>query len=182
MILISSPSTNAIWCLLQLLFSLYTVCRSSSLEKCVGHYSALNKPVTYAIMYLCGEVTSAAILYTGAQSAKALSTQMCYYNHTTFFHHQWNYLLPNINFIWGKHQQSLKESNARLIIGCDGRTDSPDHSTKFGSSLMVELCQGSSREGVTRGVTRLRYFVAGDNPSPSGCPEELLDVPHRSIQ
>ena len=92
-------------------------------------------------------MTSAAILYTGAQPAKALrlfSVLKCpTITTSTFFRHQRDYLLPSIDFIWGKHQQrlltELKESNAQLIIGGDGRADSPGHSAKFGSYSMVEL-------------------------------------------
>ncbi|XP_065885779.1 uncharacterized protein [Dysidea avara] len=148
---------------LLLLFSLCTACRSSStslVRKVCGSLLCIRQ-----ICHECNHVfvwrsqpyfgrtpagnilTSAAILYTGAQPAKALRLFSVFNCPTittsTFFRHQRNYLQPSIDFIWEKHQQrllrELKESNSHLIIGGDGRADSPGHSAKFGSYSMVEL-------------------------------------------
>jgi len=91
-------------------------------------------------------LTFSAILYTGAQPAKALrffSVLKCpTITTSTFFRHQRTYLLPSIDFTFGKHQETLlnqlKESYDPLIIGSDGRADSPGHSAKFKSYSMVE--------------------------------------------
>ena len=91
-------------------------------------------------------MTFSAILYTGAQPAKALrffSVLKCpTITTSTFFRHQRTYLLPSIDFTFGKHQETLlnqlKESYDPLIIGSDGRADSPGHSAKFKSYSMVE--------------------------------------------
>ena len=148
---------------LLLLFSLCTACRSSStslIRKVCGSLLCIRQ-----ICQDCNHVfvwqsqpqigrtpagnilTSSAILYTGAQPAKALrlfSVLKCpTITTSTFFRHQRTYLLPSVDFIWGKYQETLlnqlKESNDPLIIGGDGRAGSPGHSAKFGSYSMVEL-------------------------------------------
>ena len=53
------------------------------------------------------------------------------------------YLLPSISYIWDKYQQAvfdlLVSENTPLILGRDGRADSPGHSAKFGTYSMIEL-------------------------------------------
>ena len=61
----------------------------------------------------------------------------------TYFRHQHQYLQPSIESIWTKHQtqimKELKKEKRGLILGGDGRADSPGHSAKFGSYTMMEL-------------------------------------------
>ena len=53
------------------------------------------------------------------------------------------YLTPTVSYVWLKHQsyliEELKKSKKPLIIGGDGRADSPGHSAKFGSYSMMDL-------------------------------------------
>ena len=53
------------------------------------------------------------------------------------------YLTPTVSYVWLKHQsyliEELKKSKKPLIIGGDGRADSPGHSAKFGSYSVMDL-------------------------------------------
>ena len=61
----------------------------------------------------------------------------------TFYNHQKKFLTQAVSTIWLKHQtditESLKKSKRPLIIGGDGRCDSPGHSAKFGSYTVMDL-------------------------------------------
>lgn len=52
-------------------------------------------------------------------------------------------LLPAINEIWSGYQfnliQQLLALKKPLVIGGDGRADSPGHSAKYGSYTLMEL-------------------------------------------
>ena len=63
---------------------------------------------------------------------------------STFYYHQRHYLHPAIFHIWDSHQQSFfcqlsGDDHTGLILGGDGRSDSPGHSTKYGSCSLIEL-------------------------------------------
>ena len=90
---------------------------------------------------------SASILFSGALPAKVLRVldnfgcaTIC---ERTFFLHQRKYLQLAVSSVWEKHQsillQQLRREKRALIIGGDGRADSPGHSAKFGSYTMMEL-------------------------------------------
>ena len=55
----------------------------------------------------------------------------------TFFCHQERYLQPAVHSVWTKQQQSilhnLKESENPIAVAGDGRTDSPGHTTTYGT-------------------------------------------------
>ena len=61
----------------------------------------------------------------------------------TYFNHQHSYLQPTIFSVWHRHQFSLltrlKNARKKLIVGGDGRADSPGHSAKYGSYTIMEL-------------------------------------------
>lgn len=92
-------------------------------------------------------LTSAAILYTGSLPAKALrifKTLNCAtISRVTYFRHQKKFLYPTIHNSWEKNQMlllsKLVEKHQGLILGGDGRSDSPGHSAKYGSYSMLEL-------------------------------------------
>ena len=92
-------------------------------------------------------LTSAAILYTGSLPAKALGifrTLNCaIISKPTYFRHQKNYLYPAIHDVWDKNQMlllsNLLKKQKGLVLGGDGRSDSPGHSAKYGSYSMLEL-------------------------------------------
>lgn len=92
-------------------------------------------------------LTSAAILYTGLIPAKALRVfkvlGCATISRKTFFRHQMYYLHPATDHIWKQEQKTLlekmKTEKKKLIIGGDGRADSPGHSAKYGTYSALEL-------------------------------------------
>ena len=90
---------------------------------------------------------SAAILYSGALPAKMLLMLKILgcvsITSRTYFRHQRHYLQPAILSVWNKHQakiiKQLQLEKRALVLGGDGRADSPGHSAKFGSYTMTEL-------------------------------------------
>ena len=57
--------------------------------------------------------------------------------------HQREYLQPSIVRVWKREQQHLlnkiKEDGGSVVLGGDGRSDSPGHSAKFGSYTFMDL-------------------------------------------
>ena len=92
---------------------------------------------------------SAAILYTGLMPAKVLrvfsSLNCATIKRMTFFRHQKAYLQPAINCVWETEQRTLINELQRkkqgLVLGVDGRADSPGHSAKYGTYSVVDLKQ-----------------------------------------
>lgn len=90
---------------------------------------------------------SASILFSGAlptKTLRVLNTMGCAtYSERTFFQHQQHYLHSCIGAVYDKHQTKLlaelKREKRALVIGGDGRADSPGHSAKFGSYTAMEL-------------------------------------------
>jgi solute carrier family 8 (sodium/calcium exchanger) len=89
---------------------------------------------------------SGAILYSGCVARKVLrvfqNMGVATIKMRTFFYHQQQILLPTIYKVWKTNQEKvlqnliLKES---LVLGGDGRADSPGHSAKYGTYSMIEL-------------------------------------------
>ena len=92
---------------------------------------------------------SASILFSGTSPSKVLRVfkflSVPTISSRTFFRHQSQYLMPSVSTIWNKEQaviiESAQQRNEPLIIGGDGRCDSPGHSAKFGSYTMVDMLQ-----------------------------------------
>lgn len=90
---------------------------------------------------------SASILFSGALPTKVLrvlNNMGCVtIAERTFYQHQSDYLHLSISSIWEKHQamllSQLRREKRQLILGGDGRADSPGHSAKFGSYTVMEL-------------------------------------------
>ena len=61
----------------------------------------------------------------------------------TFFRHQKLILFPAIERVWREEQQwliaSLQSEKRVLVLGNDGRADSPGHSAKYGTYTGIEL-------------------------------------------
>ena len=61
----------------------------------------------------------------------------------TFYKHQRNFLLPAIFNVWDRYQQvffsEFASTQNPLILGGDGRADSPGHSAKYGCYTMIAL-------------------------------------------
>ena len=92
---------------------------------------------------------SASILFSGATPSKVLRVfkflSVPAISLRTFFRHQSQYLMPSVSTIWNKEQaviiESAQQKNEPLVIGGDGRCDSPGHSAKFGSYTMIDMFQ-----------------------------------------
>lgn len=90
---------------------------------------------------------SAAILFSGALPTQILRVLKAFgcesIDSHTFFDHQRHFLHPSIASIWREHQakylKELRKEKRGLILGGDGRADSPGHSAKFGSYTTMEL-------------------------------------------
>ena len=61
----------------------------------------------------------------------------------TFYLHQTQYLEPAVLSVWQDNQHQLLSAilkqGSPIIIGGDGRADSPGHSAKFGSYGILDL-------------------------------------------
>jgi solute carrier family 8 (sodium/calcium exchanger) len=90
---------------------------------------------------------SASILFTGLLPEKALRflNSFCCATITSraFFQHQKQFLVPAVLTEWDLFQQAIFAQCAaeelKLVIGGDGRADSPGHCAKFGSYTIMEL-------------------------------------------
>ena len=93
---------------------------------------------------------SASILFSGALLTKVLRVHKnmgcATIAERTYFQHQSKFLHLSISVVWEKHQSrlftELHWEKRHLIIGGDGRADSPGHSAKFGSYTVMELKKG----------------------------------------
>ena len=65
------------------------------------------------------------------------------YSSSTYFRHQREMVMPAIRRIWLDHQRwliaSLQAEQRPLVFGGDGRSDTPGHSAKFGSYVLMEM-------------------------------------------
>lgn len=90
---------------------------------------------------------SAAILFSGALPSMVFRMLKFFgcvcTDKRTFFRHQIEFLHPTVVCVWKEHQknllQDLHKEKRGLILGGDGRADSPGHSAKFGSYSIMEL-------------------------------------------
>ena len=90
---------------------------------------------------------SAAILFSGATLRKILRVlshmKVACFTERTFYHHQKRYLEPAVISVWEAKQSTLlaqcRATGVPLIIGGDGRADSPGHSAKYGSYGILDL-------------------------------------------
>ena len=90
---------------------------------------------------------SAAILFSGCTPGKVLHflncLQVACITDRTFYLHQTQYLEPAVLSVWQDNQHQLLSAilkqGSPIIIGGDGRADSPGHSAKFGSYGILDL-------------------------------------------
>lgn len=93
---------------------------------------------------------SAGILFSGALAAKVLRVLQCMgvaiITQRTFSSHQSSILFPSVARVWDKHQRDYvrmaEERGKPLVLGGDGRADSPGHCAKYGSYSTIDLEQG----------------------------------------
>ena len=90
---------------------------------------------------------STAILCSGSLPTKTITLfklmNCSTINESTYFKYQRNYLNQAIQTTWIEQQNSIiasfKKNKDRLILGGDGRCDSPGYCAKFGSYTFLEL-------------------------------------------
>ncbi|XP_070561301.1 uncharacterized protein [Ptychodera flava] len=89
---------------------------------------------------------SASILFAGCLPSKALQVfhhlRCLALTRRTFFHHQAKYLQPTIISLWQTKQAAAIDALtdfSPVVLGGDGRADSPGHSAKYGLYSMMEL-------------------------------------------
>ena len=90
---------------------------------------------------------SASILFSGSLPTKVLRLLKIYgcvsISKNTYFRHQGHVLQPCIFTVWNDHQtklfKELRQEKRTLVLGGDGRADSPGHSAKVGSYTVMEL-------------------------------------------
>lgn len=92
---------------------------------------------------------SGAVLFAGGSCATTLRILdhlgVASISERTFYRHQESVLEPAVNTIWEAHQRELigqlQATGNPLVIGGDGRADSPGHSAKYGLYTAIELNQ-----------------------------------------
>jgi solute carrier family 8 (sodium/calcium exchanger) len=122
------------------------ISQSCSNNACSYSYTWESQPFIKNIP-LGNIMLSGAILFSGALPTVAIkifeNLRCCAVSRRTYFRHQALYLQPAVSSVWKNHQvklmNQLKEENVPLIIGGDGRADSPGHCAKFGSYSFVDL-------------------------------------------
>ena len=147
---------------LLLLFSLCSLCRSptSVTKQVIGTFLRIKQKCSHCESEYIWEsqpfiknipagniLLSAAILLTGSVQEKVLHMLQIIECVTicsrTFFAHQKKYLIPSVSTVWDRYQQAfiaiLKSDATPLVIGGDGRADSPGHTAKYGSYSVIEL-------------------------------------------
>lgn len=90
---------------------------------------------------------SAGILFAGALPTKTLRVleilNCASISLSTYHSHQNLYLQPTIMNVWNSQQMAmigvLQALGEPLLLGGDGRNDSPGHSAKYGSYTFMEL-------------------------------------------
>ena len=90
---------------------------------------------------------SGAILFAGATATKILRVmnhmKLATISLRTFLTHQREYLQPVVQHVWACHQtravEELQVKGRPLIIGGDGRADTPGYSAKYGAYTVMNL-------------------------------------------
>lgn len=95
-------------------------------------------------------IISAGILFSGALPSKVLRMykfcKIACISNSTFMNHQKYYLFPSISHVWSNFQHDyfndVKLDGRAVVLGGDGRADTPGHSAKFGCYSVVYLDEG----------------------------------------
>ena len=90
---------------------------------------------------------SASILFAGASATKTLRVLshmgVATFSTRSFFHHQKDILCPAVKQVWQIQKTALLSTllaeGPGVVLGGDGRADSPGHSAKYGAYTMLEL-------------------------------------------
>ena len=150
---------------LMMLFTICSVCHSSTsarisrvkgtfvsvLQECTCGWSRIWNSQPFLGSIPAGNLLlSSSMLFTGTVPSKMLRVlrhmNMCSLDINTFLGHQRKFLFPVVEKMWMKEQtrliNELKESGGSVIVGGDGRADSPGHSATYGSYSLIELKSG----------------------------------------
>jgi hypothetical protein len=112
------------------------------------HFHRLWRSQPYIGSFPAGNIQmSAAILFSGSSPRKVFRMmdifKVAHICARTFSRHQEFCLLPAIRSVWSTRRALLLDEimsrDTGLVLGGDGRADSPGHSAKFGSYTMVDL-------------------------------------------
>nr|XP_022335990.1 uncharacterized protein LOC111132471 [Crassostrea virginica] len=95
-------------------------------------------------------IMSAEILFSGALPSKVLRMykfcKIACISNSTFMNHQKYYLFPSISHVWSNFQHDyfndVKLDGRAVVLGGDGRADTPGHSAKSGCYSVVDLDEG----------------------------------------
>ncbi|XP_041457112.1 uncharacterized protein LOC121430959 isoform X2 [Lytechinus variegatus] len=118
----------------------------STCEECGSRHEWSSQP-TVGNLSAGNILLSSAILFAGASATKIFKIfkimNLRGISTSTFNEHQTKYLQPAVILEWRKAQSAIltniKASEHDLIVGGDGRSDSPGHSAKFGSYTLMDL-------------------------------------------
>jgi len=96
-----------------------------------------------------GNIMLSSILFGGGSPAKVLKVlkhmNMPTIRYSTFMNHQKKYLHTAVHRTYQQQQSSLlnniKAEGRELIVGADGRCDSPGHSAKYGTYCLLDVKQ-----------------------------------------
>ena len=115
-------------------------------SKCGYTYNWTNQPLVNN-MPLANLLVSSSILFSGSLPSKALQV----FSHLnikiislqTFFQHQRKFLQPAVATLWRQKQSCYIAETERMgvpiVMGGDGRADSPGYSAKYGSYTAMDL-------------------------------------------
>ncbi|KAJ4932726.1 hypothetical protein JOQ06_011141 [Pogonophryne albipinna] len=121
---------------------LVTVCCGSCYKKSTWQSQPYIGP------YPAGNILlSASLLFAGATATKCLRVlthmNIASISGRTFFRHQSSILQPAVQRVWKKEQMELfavlMTEDRKLVLGGDGRADSPGHSAKYGTYTALEV-------------------------------------------
>ncbi|KAJ4919623.1 hypothetical protein JOQ06_023020 [Pogonophryne albipinna] len=121
---------------------LVTVCCGSCYKKSTWQSQPYIGP------YPAGNILlSASLLFAGATATTFLRVlthmNIASISGRTFFRHQSSILQPEVQRVWKKEQMELfavlMTEDRKLVLGGDGRADSPGHSAKYGTYTALEL-------------------------------------------
>ena len=115
-------------------------------SKCGYMFNWTNQPMVNN-MPLANLLVSSSILFSGSLPSKALQV----FSHLnikvislqTFFQHQRQFLQPAVSTLWTRKQSlyiaETEQVGIPIVLGGDGRADSPGYSAKYGSYTAMDL-------------------------------------------
>ncbi|XP_064630993.1 uncharacterized protein LOC135489531 [Lineus longissimus] len=112
-----------------------------------GFSRSWNSQSMYGNLPAGNVLQSSAILFSGAIPSQVLQVfnilgcqTIC---RNTLFNHQRQYLCPAVEAVWTAEQgevlNAVKGQDTPLVVGGDGRSDTPGHSAKYGSYSLMNL-------------------------------------------